>query len=304
MKKFAILLILTIAVGRLLAQQSALTTNYMHNPFLLNPAVAGTTSSYQMRLMTRTQWVGFDDAPFTSSISANGPLSPKNKNMGVGALIYNDVTGLTSSLGARGAYAYNFSIHERYRVSMGATFGFMQFKYDGSSVSKDIIDKTDQTLTTTRSNFVPDATLGAMVYSSNIQAGISVDHLFNNTLNLSNDVAASGLAKLKRHVYILALYHYPLNRKWALEASTLIKGVTPVYPQADLNIRAIYTGLHWFGLSFRTQDGISIMGGYVFNKRLQIGYSADFSVFSPMRSYSFGSHELMIGYRFNSMKFR
>jgi hypothetical protein len=60
----------------------------------------------------------------------------------------------------------------------------------------------------------------------------------------------------------------------------------------------------WFGLSVRTQDGLSLMGGYTINKRLLIGYSIDLSLFTDMRSYNFGSHELMIGYKFNSMKFR
>jgi type IX secretion system PorP/SprF family membrane protein len=305
MKKFAIILLLIVSIGKVYAQQAALSTQYMHNPFLLNPAVAGTSNNYQMRLMTRMQWAGFTDAPFTSSISAYGPMGPKNKKMGVGAIIYNDVTNPTSSLGMRGAYAYNISVSEIYRMSFGATFGFMQFKFDGTKLINNLKVPVDPTIpNTVSSSFVPDATLGALFYSTNIQVGLSIDHLFNNSLNLTNEVNAAGLSKLKRNLYLLLLYTYPLNRRWGLEGSCVIKGVTPVYPQADFNARAIYKGIGWFGLSVRTQDGISVMGGYTLNKRLLIGYSADFSLFTEMRAYNFGSHELMIGYRFNSMKFR
>ena len=305
MKKILIILCFTMGLSNLIAQQSTLTTQYMHNPFAINPAVAGTNNFYQMRLVSRMQWAGFVDAPFTSSISAYGPISPKRKNMGIGGTIYNDVTSPTSRLGLKAAYAYNIPIGEIYHISFGLTMGFMQYKYDASKVSiANLTYKSDPILTNSISTFLPDGTAGVLFYSTPFQVGVSIDQLFGSTINNSDDPKVAGLGKLKRHVYLLALYTYVLNRKWSVEGSALFKAVTPVDPQMDFNVRGIYKGMAWFGLSFRTSDAISIMAGYIINKRLIAGYSWDFSVMSPFRSYSFGSHEFMIGYRFNSMKFR
>ena len=305
MKRVLIILCMAMSFSGLIAQQSPLLTQYMLNPFILNPAEAGTNNFYQMRIVSRMQWLGFVDAPFTSSISAYGPFSPKRKNMGIGGTIYNDVTGPTSRLGVSGAYAYNIPIGEIYHLSFGLTLGFLQYKFDGSKIANNLPTTPDPVLNgSVKSSFLPDATAGVLFYSTPFQIGLSMDQLFNNSISLADNPDATVTARLTRHVYLFGLYTYVLNRRWSVEGSTLFKAVTPANPQMDFNVRAIYKGMGWFGASVRTSDGISIMGGYIINKRLIAGISYDMSVFSPFRTYSFGSVEFMIGYRFNSMKFR
>jgi hypothetical protein len=41
--------------------------------------------------------------------------------------------------------------------------------------------------------------------------------------------------------------------------------------------------------------------GYVYEKKIYIGYSYDV-VLNPLISHNYGSHELMLGYRFNAIK--
>lgn len=68
------LLILTL--GNLLAsgQQRPHYTQYVINPFIINPAIAGIDNYTDLKLAMRDQWVGLKGAPKTSYFSIHGPI--------------------------------------------------------------------------------------------------------------------------------------------------------------------------------------------------------------------------------------
>lgn len=303
MKK--VILVLSLIIGFSCfstAQQLPLYSQYMHNPFILNPAVAGTYHYFQARLMSRLQWIGFPDAPVTNSLSVFGPVSAKSKDMGYGVTLYGDVSSPTSRLGLKGAYAYNIALNEHIRASFGAAIGFFQFKYDGSNVRMYAPDPVAPK--SVKSEFEPDAMIGILVYSGLFQVGFSVDNLFNNKFNVNPDqTSVKSFGKLLRHYYLLGSYNWIHNRQWSTEGSMVIKAVegfnVPV--QFDLNVREWYRNTAWFGMSYRSMNAIAILAGYIFNKRIYAGYAFDINL-SSMRYYNFGSHEIMLGYRFNTLK--
>ncbi|HEY9124082.1 MAG TPA: type IX secretion system membrane protein PorP/SprF [Bacteroidales bacterium] len=302
MKRLIIFSICMVAMVQSKAQQTPLYSQYMHNPFILNPAVAGTYNYFQIRLNSRLQWIGFPDAPVTTSLSVFGPVSAKNKDMGYGASVYQDMTSPTSRLGLRGAYAYNVALSEYIRASFSAALGFYQFKYDGTNIS---MRETDNVVKNgVVSEFKPDGMLGVLVYSGLFQVGLSVDNLFNSKFNVNPDQEnVTSLGKLTRHYYFMGSYNWRHNRRWNTEYSTIVKAVEgfSVPVQMDFNVTAWYQKTAWFGASYRTLDAVSLLAGYIFNKRIYAGYSFDINL-SPIRYYSFGSHEVMIGYRFNTLK--
>src|SRR6218665_2367062 len=76
------------------AQQDAQFTQYMYNTININPAYAGSRGVLSVFGLYRTQWVGLDGAPETSSFSVNTPIN--NSNLGVGASLVNDKIGPTN----------------------------------------------------------------------------------------------------------------------------------------------------------------------------------------------------------------
>jgi type IX secretion system PorP/SprF family membrane protein len=300
MKKILILLIVVSGFGDSFGQQTSLYTQYMFNPFMLNPAVAGTTNYFQIRSTSRFQWAGFTDAPILNSLSLFGPVSAKNMDMGYGGTVYIDATGPTSRSGIRGAFAYNVPLNDEIHLSFGAALGMMQFKIDGTQITgmKDE-EPAGSDVHTVQSFYQPDGMVGVYLYRTDFQISLSADNLFNNKFDI--DPQAIGISKLKRNYYLLGAYTYIFNRTWSAEASTIFKAVTPVPVQMDINARLIYQKTAWFGISFRTQEAISVLAGYIFSKRIFVGYSFDYNL-TAIQQYSLGSHEIMIGYRFNSLK--
>ena len=79
----------------------------MNNNYAINPAVAGMYDYYQVKTTIRNQWVGVNEAPRTSLISIYGK---HNDNVGLGGIVYNDITGPTSRTGGSASYTYAFQL--------------------------------------------------------------------------------------------------------------------------------------------------------------------------------------------------
>jgi type IX secretion system PorP/SprF family membrane protein len=300
MKKLFLILFSYVLIGQLNSQQLPNYTLFMMNPFVYNPALAGTANYYQIRSNHRFQWVGFKDAPITNSISAFGPH--KKKNMGFGGTLYNDVTGPISRTGANGVYAYNVSLTTDIRLSMGVSLGFMQYKIDGTKI--ETYTPNDPALpSSVISRIIPDASVGLYAYSSNFHVGFAADQLLNNAVTKESVVETGtiGMNKLKSHFYLMGGYIYFINRDWNIEPGLVLEKMWPAPFQLQIYCKAIYKNMIWGGLTFRTQDAVSIMIGYTHEKKIFVGYSFDLAV-NDIRKYSYGSHEIFIGFNFDRIK--
>jgi type IX secretion system PorP/SprF family membrane protein len=295
MKRFTCLIFICLSMGLAVrAQQNPLSTLFMTNPFVLNPALAGTNNYFQVISQNRFQWVGFTDAPITNSLSIYGPLV--KYPMGWGGTLSYDVAGPISVGTVHGSYAYHYNINEDMKISMGLNVGIMQYKIDYAKID---MEYDDPTMNAKESYYLPDANLGAYFYSSTYHIGLVVTHVLNNRIKIGTD--PTGDSRLKSHFYLTGGYKYYINREWAVEPSIVLKKVWPAPFQLDVNARVWYRNMVWGGLSYRTQEAISILLGYTWEKKIYIGYSYDL-VLNPLGAHNLGSHELMLGYRFNDIK--
>ena len=294
--KIFISVFIVLAAVEAYTQQSPHYTQYMFNEFIINPAIAGTKDFYQIRSNHRFQWVGLNDPPLTNTLSVYGPHG--KYDMGFGGFFYSDVTGPTSRSGITGSYAYNIEITRDIQLSGGLSFGMMQFKIDGTQLTtKDPSDLAIQPVVF--STYVPDASIGFYAWSEEFYAGFSVTQLFNNSLKIFDE--KNGLNKLKSHFYLTGGYTYEIDRDYKIEPSIIIKGTAPKVFQFDLTARAIYQDMLWGGLSYRMKDALCVLFGYMYDEKFYFGYSYDMGL-TGLRKFNSGSHELMIGYRFNSIK--
>lgn len=293
---FIILIIIFAGSTGLKAQQMPHYTQYMFNDFVINPAVAGVYDYFQIRTNHRFQWVGLVDPPMTNSIGFYGPSA--KRDMGYGGYIYNDVTGPTSRAGITGSYAYNIAVTGDIRLSMGISGSIMQYRIDGTQLNPaDVSDPTLLNIVST--SYLPDAGLGLYLYADQFYVGLSVAQLLNNNIKIFEN--KDGVNRLKTHINLIGAYRYWINEEWLLEPSVMVKGTVPKELSFDLTARVEWQKMLWGAVSYRYQDAIGIMVGYSFDKSLFFGYSYDISI-SAIRTYQTGSHEIMIGYRFNDIK--
>lgn len=302
---------ISISAIQVWSGQDPLYTQFMTNPYLINPALTGTYNHYQIIANNRIQWVGATDAPITNAISMYGPMV--NHPMGVGGYIMQDRFGPESKISINATYGYNYALAEDLKISMGLMVGLFQHKIDGSGLN--IKDKNDNYFTEGEiyQNLKPDASVGAYLYSSLYHVGISVTDLFGNRLNFASDKASedtvgrSTIGRLKQHFYLHGGYKYFVNQEIAIEPTVIFRKVSATPLQLDFSTRVWYGkrawngNKFWGGISYRTSDAVNVMVGFIYQKKIEIGYSYDIGV-NKFRTQHSGSHEIMITFRFNDIK--
>lgn len=305
-----------IAVGFLLAlfgmsayaQQRAQYSQYMVNQYVLNPAVTGTYDYAHLVAGYRNQWVGAfgGDAPITYYISGHtsigrGSKKPHpflNKHSGyhsAGGMVYQDQTGPTSRMGLMGSYSYNERIFGKWRAALGISLGVQQYSLLGDKLH--FGDATEQLGTQRR--LLPDGSIGFWTYNTHVYFGGAIQQIFQNRLNfdlpITND-GAQKVSKLANHYFLTSGIRLDVDYDWAIVPSIMLKFNRPAPVSIDANVKARYKDMVWFGTSYRNLDSFVFLFGFVIGRQLEFGYSYDLTV-SKIRSYTSGSHEIIIGLR-------
>lgn len=283
------------------AQQIPVSTLFVENPFAFNPAFAGTTNGFQIRMDNRLQWLGFNDAPVTNLLSAYGPH--KLRNIGYGGNIIYDQTGPVSTFKMSGAFATNFAVTNDIRASFGLNVGMLQYRVDGTQF--EFYDNYEDLYAphTVMSSLQPDAGAGFYVYHHDWYVGFSGQQLFNNNLKFNSQGEDSKRNRLKTHFYGLAGYRFTdVDRHWIIEPSMLLRKVAAIPLQMDVSGRVIYREQFWAGLTarntFTSFDDLCLLLGYIHQRRIHVSLAYDFT-FAKVRDYTSGTVELILGYNFD-----
>jgi len=102
-------LALPVVVLSQLRVQRSISTQYQFNGLAINPAFSASENQGRVTALSRHQWVGFDGAPQTQTLS--GFVALANEKTSVGATFVNDKLGVESE------QALFLSLAQRVRVS-------------------------------------------------------------------------------------------------------------------------------------------------------------------------------------------
>ena len=302
MKKFYLsALFVVISTISAFAQQRPQYTQYMVNPFLLNPAVSGTEDYADIRAGYRKQWAGFEGSPRTMYLSAhtnigkqlvtnNRTRHKKNGFHGIGAIVTNDAIGPTTTTTFSAAYSYHMKVSKKVFASLGLMGGFNQFSLDGSKLNPGV----PEGLAGQSKMGMGDITVGAWVYSDRFYAGASMAQIAPS-LQITKTGQRTEYTMTK-HYFVMAGYSIPLGYDFKLIPSICIKGASPAPLSFDINAKVRYKDFLWAGVSYRNRDAVAAMVGVVINNMFDISYSYDY-VTSGINKYTGGSHEIVVGYR-------
>lgn len=278
------------------SQQIPLFSQYQFNQYLYNPAVAGSEASVEARLVQRYQWRGITDAPRTFNVNAYGPI--QGQKMGVGGMVYSDIAGPTRRTGFQGSYSYHLQLNDEMRIGFGLGLGIDQYIVDGTQVRLDEID--DPALQNYRgSSYEFNAKFGIYFYADKYYAGLSIPQIVPDRINVFQ--STTNMSKLEDHYILNGGYKFDIGSDFQIEPALLLRWKSPAPLQADVSVWAYYKEMVWIGVTYRTDDAISFGLGYKFQDILMIGYSYDYTT-SYLSSFSKGSHEIMLGFKFNSSK--
>ena len=131
--------LLVLATQSGFAQQDPNFTQYMYNTLSINPAYAGSRDVFSAVALHRSQWLGFDGAPTSQTLSAHTPI--REGKMGLGFNIVNDQIGVTKETDINAIYSYALEMSEYTKLSFGINAGVNLLNVDYSDLN--IFDPSD-----------------------------------------------------------------------------------------------------------------------------------------------------------------
>lgn len=298
MIRFVTITLIIITAGLLCkAQQVEQFTQHTFSHFLFNPAAAGHGGHGKLVFKHRSQWVGAfnGEEPVTQILTFDTRFKNKYKNLGIGAILFNDQTGPSSRRGLELAYSYKLKLGSSgAKLSLGMSGMFLQYNIDFNALQTEIPD--DPALLNPEQNKIgADGSAGIYLYDKNYYFGLSADQLFENKFAFVQE--DTGFVKLAQHFYVIAGYVYDLSEKVEFEPSILVKSIEAIPVQFDLNVRLILDKQYWLGVNYRASESVSAYAGITYNKKWHLGYSYDYPI-----SNLAASHEVLLGFDIKKKK--
>ncbi|HZY78431.1 MAG TPA: PorP/SprF family type IX secretion system membrane protein, partial [Cyclobacteriaceae bacterium] len=203
MIRFLATALFVVVQGAVMAQQLPLYTQYVFNPFLVNPSMAGASGRSEANLLYRQQWTAVPNAPRTIQGDVQYVLG---SNMGVGLQVVNDKTIMLNSTSVMGTFAYRVSLATDHTLGFGLSAGMFANRVDLSEVPAG--DLSDPALMSVRTNnSAVDGQFGIHYRFKGFLLGASMVNLFDRKTLTTESFQKTKLSQLKNDV-IFASYRF------------------------------------------------------------------------------------------------
>ena len=296
MKKLLTCTVLLLAALCGTAQQDPMFSQYMFNPLMANPAYAGSRQAVSATLLHRSQWVGFDGAPTTSTLGIHAPIN--KRKIALGGLVINDRIGPVNTFGAFGVYAYKLQLGKG-KLAFGLKGGMYNFAFDQSLINyQDQLDPLNQSGVISRT--VPSFDFGMYYSTHKSYIGAAITHLTKEAFRLKVPELESR-SVLRRHFTMTAGQAIPVNRNVVLRPSLYVRSLGAELVNADVNFSVLFNKKLWLGASYRSSKDLILLAEFNLSRRFRFGYSYDI-LLSQLRTQSAGTHEVFIGFDFDLSK--
>ena len=288
MKRLLTYIFLLLFAGAF-AQQEPMYTHYMENTLSVNPAYAGSRNALTVTLLHRSQWIGFDGAPVTQTITVHTPMF--SDKIGLGFSFVNDRIGTVSNGSLYFDFAYRIKFKNSY-LAFGVNAGLNRYLLDFTDGY--IADENDPLAQNYQSEFMPNFGTGVYYYSSKYYVGLSIPRIL--TVNLFENTIEQNLLTKAQHYYLIAGGTVDLNRKIKFFPTTLVKYTSGSMPEVDLTASFVYANRLRTGVMYRSSNAFGVLAGVYLLENLSISYSFDWSTANATGVYNAGSHEIMLRY--------
>lgn len=273
-------------------QQDPMYSQYMFNVQSYNPAYAGTWESIGIMSLGRYQWVGFQGAPSTYTLTVQAPM--RNEKVGVGVSVINDKIGYLNRFSTFADYSYGLSLSNKVSLRLGLKGGFTNYLIQELHTFGD-----DPAFPSERENhFFVNFGVGTFLYSDEFYLGFSIPKI------LPNQIGEGAYNYETMHLTLIGGYVFRINQTMKFKPSFNARYVANAPFVADLNASFLFVDRFWIGATYRTSDafGLGFNTHFMINDRLRIGYAYDLLNSSSINNYNTGTHEIMVSYEIRTLK--
>lgn len=278
----SILFVIVAMNGRVRAQVDAQFSQFYANRMFYNPAALNSDGLLRVSFTDREQYWGRDLPTRPSYRLLNGSYFFDDQNMGVGVTLHQWNANIENNVVFKASYMYRLQVGYDAYINFGLSLGVQhRFLSSGYLPSGEVFVPDQE-----KFNPNMDMGLGIEFHTSNILAGVSVQHL---PIKLGDNPTFVAL-----HSYYYFGYNFFLDEDWSLFPMIAMR-MGERETNVDLSLRASYRDVVHFGMAYRL-DALVFMAGVSLTKNFSLSYAFDWNVGTVSKVYK-PSHELIITYR-------
>ncbi len=285
-------LIALLLGGAVSAQQDPQFTQYMFNLLALNPAYAGSAERVSVKGLTRHQWVGFEGAPMTQTLTVHSPVW--HQSLGIGGTVMRDEHGPVTQYGIMLDVAYRIFLEGNNKLSFGLKGGLNLFQ--GRFAELNPLQANDQVFQQNVSSKTdPQFGFGVMYYGDRFYLGLSTPKLMRTEFFETDSLQFVSEMGQRPHYFLSGGYVWDMGNYTKFKPTFLLKAVDGAPLSFDLSANFLFYEKFWLGAMYRHTDAVGALVQYHISNDLTVGYAYDYPL-STLRNYSGGSHEFMLGF--------
>ena len=264
----------------------------MYNTQVINPAYTSANDGLSFGLLTRTQWVGFDGAPKTSTFTVSNPFWIK-ENMGIGLSIVHDKIGPAIQGNYTIDYAYTFYNDYKSKITLGLKAGINSLSVDFSRLN--IYDLGDvQFENNIKNRISPQIGAGVYYNTDRFYAGLSIPNFLSTRhYDTNNGIGAASVARNRMHYYLITGYVWDINPALKFKPAAMVKIVRGSPMQLDLSANFLINEALTLGAAYRLSAALSGLVGFQVSDSVFLGFAYDYQT-TALQEYSSGSYELIL----------
>jgi type IX secretion system PorP/SprF family membrane protein len=291
-----IVMVPILAAGLTLkAQQVPVTSQYLTNGLVINPAYAGTRGALSANLSYRKQWAKIIGAPQFQNLSMHSPVNKREK-VALGIMADYLTYGVTKDVGIYAFYAYNVRLGPG-KLSMGLKGGIDLSNTNYNSLQFPDGNPVDPLLTGDLRYTLPNIGAGLYYYTDKFFVGLSVPSLMTYRRDEMNEFSVTpdpGLFK----TYLSAGALITFSDAFKVKPSMLLRYSMSEPLEVDMNANLIIADIVWIGGSYRIAEKAAVaLVDLQVTPQLKLGYSYDYQL-GHLNKYTSGTHEVSLRYEF------
>ncbi len=275
-----------------MAQQDPHYTQYMYNTMSVNPAYVGSRGHATITALGRTQWVGFDGAPDTQTLSYDTPIG--YSGLGLGINLVNDKIGPSHETYLDGNVSYTIETGEEGNLAFGLKLGGRLLNVDWSLGNISDGGNDDAFNQNIVNKFLPTIGAGIYYHESDWYIGLSVPNFLSQEhYDADNVIGETAVERL--HFFFIAGFVLDLNESIKFKPAALLKAVSGAPLSLDISANFMFNEKFRLGAAWRWGDSIAALLGFQASESLYIGYAYDLTT-SNYNVANSGTHEVLLRY--------
>ena len=290
------IIVFTLMIRVVHAQQVVMFNHYFYKPMINNPAYTGIDEAPNVMLINHTQWTGIKGGPQYNILSFDGRLI--NKNTGLGVTVISDKKGINNRIGGNIFYSYKVRFKNKINLQLGLSAGVLNQSID---YSKAIVEnQNDPSLFSNTQNKTSfDANVGLAFIYKDFDFGLAVPQIANNKISYLSNNDTRTFYTQSRHYMGSLKYKFLLSKAKVISITPqVLTRYLPNTPmQYDVNAKVDWQNKVWLGVTYKNNYALGLNLGVVLYKRLIIGYSYDYVLGNLNKNVGL-SHEIMLNFKF------